>query len=78
MWCAEVADGAVLAVEHRPAPTAQQRVEAAGTLGSELDLDRLERFAEEDQVGSVEVAGAALGEEDPLALGALAGEDLGL
>ena len=75
---AEVADSANLPLHDRVPPGPQQRVEAAGALVGQLDLDRLGRVAEEDQVGSVEASGAALGGEDPLALGALAGEDLGL
>jgi hypothetical protein len=43
-----------------------------------FELDRLGRLAEEDQVGAVVAAAAALGREDSLALDSLAGEDLSL
>jgi hypothetical protein len=75
---------AELALDHRPAPGAEDPVEAGGALGGELDLDRLRWLLgigarrEANQVWAVEAVAGQLGGEAALASGALVSEDLPL
>src|SRR5688572_10643105 len=63
---------------HGISPGPQQLVESMRRLVGQLDLDRLDSIAEYDQVGAMKPASPKLGGEDPLALRALAREDLPL